>query len=396
LRNRNCIEFIQLILNAPTVEGKDILRKLINSNNFNWQQLIEISRSNGLLPLIYFKLKNYELFNEIPEDIIPDLEFFYKQSALLSLKKKAVFIEIAEIFKNLNIPFITLKGMFLEQTIYEQSGLRPMIDIDVLVPEEMLKKVICELIEKGATQIPIYETEWIASFSHQARPIFFKEINIELHRNIVDSFDNWQLKTADVWNYVQPVTLSNIQTNTFKTEFLIIYLCHHVYNTIKGGRVKLISYYDIFKIIEKEEINWIELNELVLKYNIEKSVYHSLGFVYFFFHTSKISDNLKSKFSIYCTNPNLVLDIIETGEAKTYKEHYIEKFNRITGFKGKLLYLFGKIWPDREFVIYNYKILRKNFLVFAYFNHILKLLLNAFYLVIDFFIPKTKRNRKIG
>ncbi len=136
-----------LLLDILSTQREVDPRALSKLDKNDWGQISTMIHQHRLGPLLYWRLKHNRPELPIPEDIIEKLSADYKQSTLHSLLMQREMINVHRILKKAAIPHTFLKGAFLAFYSYPNPGLRPMRDIDLLVPEVdamMAFKTLCD------------------------------------------------------------------------------------------------------------------------------------------------------------------------------------------------------------------------------------------------------------
>lgn len=111
--------------------------------NIDWIGFWESAREHGTAALLYYKLKKNRLLDYIPH---PQREIG-KTMYYSSIARNTIFLnELARIvpaFGENGIKPILLKGIaFIASGLYPQPGLRPLADIDLLIPRENLPRAL--------------------------------------------------------------------------------------------------------------------------------------------------------------------------------------------------------------------------------------------------------------
>lgn len=113
-------------------EDKTELNILINQG-LNWQHVIQLAKWHGISQILYKNLLNLEKFKDIPLKVIKILNDKYQivriRNTIMLKEIEKVYIAIAAA----KIPIMPLKGIFLAPFVYEDVGMRPMSDIDLLI-----------------------------------------------------------------------------------------------------------------------------------------------------------------------------------------------------------------------------------------------------------------------
>jgi len=111
-------------------------------SEFDWEQLVSMAQAQGLAPLMYWVLSKSGKFSSIPESARNSLRLNY---SVTWIKNQIIFKELeslARTFKQADIPLVLLKGACFVLTIYPDIGLRPMGDLDVLVPTSRITEAV--------------------------------------------------------------------------------------------------------------------------------------------------------------------------------------------------------------------------------------------------------------
>ena len=115
----------------------------------DWQELVTLSQVQGVAPLVYQRLTQQHSSVYVPSAVLEKLREVY----LVNLKRNMrLYRDLEQILGRLaerQIPVIPLKGVFLAEKVYGNIGLRPMVDVDLLLPRPELAKALEELEALG-------------------------------------------------------------------------------------------------------------------------------------------------------------------------------------------------------------------------------------------------------
>ncbi len=245
----------------PTIE---LILKLVLSKaevgDFNY--IREKVREKKIFPLIYYYNKN------IPEEIRGQFAEDFKKTIFRNLTIIEEAKEVISKLKINNLDFIMLKGWILSQTVYENIGLRPMDDIDILIKKS----------QKDATANILSSLGYEKCFSRMSKDTYLKReimLYIDIHYEIItfsqlNSVVKWE--EEDVWRNTRYVEVDGEEVRTLGTEENIIYLCYHL--TFQHGCLEPLSLVDVHKFIEcyQQEINWEKVILLSRKINLSSCV----------------------------------------------------------------------------------------------------------------------------
>jgi hypothetical protein len=126
--------------------------RLESLSNYDWESLIAYASAEGMSPSIYWTLVRSGQFGSLPEFVRHSLAsayavtLFQNESVIAELEILAVRCQQA------GIPVVLLKGVSFALTIYADIGLRPMGDMDLLVPAERLQEAVEFAKAEGFTE----------------------------------------------------------------------------------------------------------------------------------------------------------------------------------------------------------------------------------------------------
>lgn len=246
-----------------------------------WESLIELAMAEGAAPLLYDRLKDTKGEIHIPEEYLETLKANYYQTAA---QNSLLFFELSRIlaaFQKADIPTVVLKGTALARTLYSSPALRPIGDIDVLIPERCLGQGISIVESMGFNA----EEFWaMPELRTGLRRLLFFEANfdgctdpmvhVELHWSLVAPSGNRYSPDIDwFWAGTQQVSLSGQMALVLTATRNVLFLAGHLmlkHLAFKHGedRTRLIWFHDLHCVIEQNEgsIDWDEIVEQAVRF----------------------------------------------------------------------------------------------------------------------------------
>ncbi len=103
----------------------------------DWDEVLEIA-TPLLHPWLHHRLAGLPDFGGAPEPIRRRLAGARRASALLHIRRREALRGILAAFEREEVPVLVLKGMALACLVYPEPALRPMLDVDLLVPRDTL------------------------------------------------------------------------------------------------------------------------------------------------------------------------------------------------------------------------------------------------------------------
>ena len=112
-----------------------------------WEEISAQAEVQGVAPLLYVHLKAAKV--QLPVATKRELQGLYLQHRRANQIRMRVLRDILAAYDAVKIQALVLKGAALSQLVYPEPGLRPMSDLDILVPEYRLRRAQRVLTELG-------------------------------------------------------------------------------------------------------------------------------------------------------------------------------------------------------------------------------------------------------
>jgi hypothetical protein len=105
-------------------------------DELSWDRILETGRNEGVTCLLYEHLKADDFAARVPANILEELKSDYYHTCQRNLGIYEHSREIFRLLKERGIRFIALKGVYLASAVYQNIGLRPMTDIDIMIVKD--------------------------------------------------------------------------------------------------------------------------------------------------------------------------------------------------------------------------------------------------------------------
>jgi hypothetical protein len=123
----------------------------------DWDRLLTMARQHRLEPLLHWQLSQRQHALHIPARVGEVLTVSAKRYGLRALVLQRELILIHRLLSAAGIPYQAMKGAFLALHAYPQAGLRPMRDLDILVPRAEALRAYQVLIDGGLMRPARYQ-----------------------------------------------------------------------------------------------------------------------------------------------------------------------------------------------------------------------------------------------
>jgi hypothetical protein len=273
IEDRLLIACIRIDSNLQTI------RALTNSN-LDWARFLTRASQLGIAPMVYSWLKSIAADNEIPQWVMKQLQQWYSISAIKNMNLYLKLKEVLEVFLKHSIPIIILKGSALAPLVYNDLAIRPMVDLDLLVPENKLDAADLLLQQLHYTPVETLRSkEWYRNQHHHLIPYKAPDqsLVIEIHRHITPPWVSNITPIEEFWQRAQPVQIASMTPLILSPEDLLLHTIIHL-SQVDGFVGKIRALCDIAEIVKryKSEIDWEGLTDYTKRYGIERYVYYAL------------------------------------------------------------------------------------------------------------------------
>ncbi len=137
-RNLSDEERLLLLLSTPLPEKTcedEIATILTNNDSLDYKRIYGLALANGVAGFVYKNSQNKPIF---PEPIQIDLHKFYRQTALKNILILKETLNILKLLSDNKIATIPLKGATVSDLLFNDFGVYPSGDIDILVHSSKL------------------------------------------------------------------------------------------------------------------------------------------------------------------------------------------------------------------------------------------------------------------
>jgi len=266
----------KLLLKAASLhlnhrDGEEIVE--LSSPPVDWFFLSLRALKEGVEGLLYTNFKLLQKKSPSLKEGVEALKPYYYDSLLTSMR---VWKELDEVLPSLGeetYPLILLKGAALIPTLYKDSALRPMRDVDILIRPDDLAEVERTLTSIGFTCHPRY-------------PHLFsrKSLSIDLHLDLANLSRIssrryvYQIDYDALWERAEPIYPHNPHLLTLSLHHQIIILSAHL---VKHSFERLIWAVDIKELIKsfRKNIDFSSLIEEAQRFNLLKPLLYTMAYL---------------------------------------------------------------------------------------------------------------------
>lgn len=303
---------------------------------------------NGLAPWIFFQL-NRDGYKGVqwPNNVKQLLKMQYLQTLVMNQQKWKVFREICEIAATKNIRVIPLKGTALAFSLYPEEALRPMGDLDILVPEKQVLELRDLLLAKGAKRLHVPISGLHEKVHAHISALSWQNIMIEPHQRLFAMGSVMNLRNTDLFHHTRP--LKNYPAvKIFNDRMQAYHLTTHAFKGFKMGGMRLGWLLDIALIMQRNQDNKkfvssvIALNPAARKEILAPFQWASL----------LLNQSPEGNFEI--PFPDEILFHQEQDPKKKHKIMVAGEIANLPGLHNKVKMLFREFFPEPQYMHHQY------------------------------------------
>jgi len=290
-----------------------------------------------LAPWVYRTLQ-FQPQADAPLDLLAELHHDYIASSLAALARERPLRELLAAFEDDGVPVVLLKGIYLGYRIYEEPALRPMGDLDLLVPEDAFEQANRLLISSGYA-VAVEETDVRHEALNRARVYTrpgLRPVEVDLHR-AVWAMDYYRIPSSVIWSDTEETTLYGHKALFLSPELNFLHLGIHNLNHVGGIR----DWLDLILLLGSSTFDRNRFLRLAYATGLARPMYH-------LFHELAAdwgyaqSMDMRQALSGY--KPHWLEDRV-IGARFRYPWRLYSRLRLIPGWRPRLEYLRDKIFP---------------------------------------------------
>ena len=249
-----------------------------------WQVWLKHAKKHGMAELIYWSWQD-NVPTTVPYWVVEKLQQRYITTLA---RNRLMLLELDEILKGLGelqIEVILLKGAVFSRTLYEDIGIRPMSDLDILLHKADIEKAVELLSQRGYYEPVLHQRDMLkkeVSHDIHLRQINLPHLDVEVHW-LLGGGEGFRQKVDMDWFWQTRMQFGDGQPGVYvlSPTATVLYLCAHLAFQHGIGMSTLLWYVDIARFLEKysDEINWEELIQQAAVFQWNAAVFYTLSVV---------------------------------------------------------------------------------------------------------------------
>ena len=223
----------------------------------DWEPVLDLALHHGVAALLQRRLIAAAI--EVPDAIAARLADERHATALVNLRHYGEFRRIVHAFGPHAIPVIALKGLHLAELVYRDISLRPMSDVDILVPRDRVAEAVAVLrglgygfdVELSGAVEAMLDAKCNVGLLHRGHGIW-----LEVHWALIEPPSRSAEAVADIWRKAAEGSIGDARVRVMPDEHLLLHVCAHLACN-HGFAFSLRALCDIAEIVNRRpQLDW--------------------------------------------------------------------------------------------------------------------------------------------
>jgi len=314
--------------------------------------VIQTATHNGVAAWIYNRHKSGNI-SGLKDGQLEAWKSVYFINTIKYQQYLAVYAKIQDLLTQNNIPVLALKGMALASDLYHDDGLRPMSDIDVLVPEGKGTEALDVLLNSGCAQTMVVPR----SSAHEqvdahVRAITIDGVMVEIHQRLFSQGSVFYLKNIDRFKGAVSIHKQGIDVQRMNDVLMGYHLVAHAIKGIKMGGLRLGWLLDIALLFKKVDDHQALMEAIIqMKPAQKKELQNLMQMALLFLPAEQQSKELNRSKAIQS-----IAFLME--EKDMGPKHRLINFFQLLnspGLKTKAKLVWREFIPQKEYMVFRYQ-----------------------------------------
>jgi hypothetical protein len=243
----------RLPASAPQGLGREPVR---------WQRVVDLARWHRVSGLVWELLRDRadELGVEAPSGVQVALRSDVLGATARSLNLQFELDRILRLLEEAGIRVMLLKGAALVEAVYAHPGLRPMVDLDLLVEREHLEEAHATVASALGYDLRLAflerdDEQRLTDFHHHF-PLVRQggALMVELHHRLIRERPEFVIE--GLWDRAQPGTRPPAHVLPAPEDLALHIAVHFAFDRINRRRSGLAQLADFVRVAERWELDW--------------------------------------------------------------------------------------------------------------------------------------------
>lgn len=235
---------------------------LLDGGPVRWQRLVDLARWHRVSPLLWELLRERAepLGFDVPSGVLVALRDDVRGATARSLNLRFELDRILTLLDEAAIPAMLLKGAALVEAVYPHPGLRPMVDLDILIRREDLERAHATLASALGYDLTLArldrDDELRLATSHHHFPLVRQggALMVELHHRLLK--DRPEYPVGGIWDRARPGDRPPAHLLPAPEDLALHVAVHFALDRINRRESALGQLADLLRVAQVWELDW--------------------------------------------------------------------------------------------------------------------------------------------
>lgn len=210
----------ELLLRAALLQGEPALESWNE-----WRRTVNIDvvdyGSHRMIPLLYRNMLRHGVKDPLMDRLKGVYRYYLYKNEILMYRIGALLAA----FEEAEIKTMVIKGAALIQLYYKESGLRPMLDADLLVPTHQAEQALDLLTRLQWKSVNYSEPQMRIPILHSTPFVSAAGCNVDLHWHLF--WECFNASDDDYWERAIPIQIGGAPTLALSPTDQLLHTCWH-------------------------------------------------------------------------------------------------------------------------------------------------------------------------
>lgn len=352
-------------------DGVDCI--LPNLSEAEWDAVATKAQKHRLAPLLYAALKARDLLRTLPEGVVQNLRAAYFRANIANWFAFQELGQLLDCFNRERLPVVLLKGCALAGTLYPDMTLRPMVDLDVLVPEAELSHIAKLLAGQG--YFPFMEPGDGFQQTLRNEQAYAREgqipIAVDVHWHLMaGKYYSTRIPIDWFWQRTTALTVGDRSALVLSPEPQLLHLVAHL--VLHHSGEGLLWSFDIALLLERyrDRLRWDEVVKGARSFGLDQILRTAITQVH---GTWGVTVSAEANNLLNGIRPSAAT-LLRSAIHGTHYDGARATWDALStpGFRGKLIYLQVLVFPSEYYMQERYTISDRRLMPLYYGRRMLK------------------------
>lgn len=222
--------FLIACANPNFAEDHKMMLTGLLTDTLDWDAVIRNAQYHKVIPLLHRTLTTH-FKKDVPAHVLARIAALFKSNSLHSLIVSASLINVIKLLQKHAIEVLPVKGPILAEKLYGSIAMRTYVDVDILVHQRDIEKVLTILMENEYTLHPegIRRSTFLKFLKHyhHGRLIDKNGVLIELHWELSGFYVPEPMTLESLRPFLVKATFNQCPTLDLTDEMNFVFLCLH-------------------------------------------------------------------------------------------------------------------------------------------------------------------------